>query len=152
LKHQLLNFGEVVNRFKDDQIDAGFVVAGLPTAALMDLTTTKTVSLINFDKEMMERVIAAYPFFIPNVIPGGTYRGIDHDVHTPAVMALLITHDGMSEDIIYNFLKGMFDNIADIQASHAMARNITLENASKGLTAPMHPGAVKFYKEKGIIK
>jgi TRAP transporter TAXI family solute receptor len=116
----------------------------------MDLTTTKDAQLINFTKEDMDRIITAYPFFIANVVPGGTYRGIDEDVLTPAVMALLITHADMPEDVIYNFTKTMFDNIADVQAAHAMARNIKLETATKGLTAPLHPGAAKFYKEKGI--
>ena len=147
---QFLNFGEVSSRFKDEQIDAGFVVAGVPAAALMDLATTKDITLINFDKAMMDALIAANPFFQANVIPGGTYRGVDEDITTPAVMAILITHDEMPEEVIYNFTKSMFENLGDIHASHAMARNITLENATKGLTAPLHPGAAKYYQEMGI--
>jgi TRAP transporter TAXI family solute receptor len=152
MKTEFLDFNGVSNRFKDEQIDAGFVVSGIPTSALMDLTTTKDVKLINFDKETMDRIVEANPFFVPNVIPGGTYSGIDEDVTTPSVMAILITYDDMPEEVIYNFTKGMFDSLADIQASHAMARNITLENAINGLTAPLHPGAERFYKEKGIIE
>ena len=150
MKAELLDFNGVSSRFKDEQIDAGFVVAGVPTSALMDLATTKEISLINFDKETMDRIVAAYPFFVPNVIPAGTYRGINEDVTTPAVMALLITSEEMPEDVIYNFCKGMFENIEEVQGSHAMARGITLENALNGLTAPLHPGAAKFYKEMGM--
>jgi TRAP transporter TAXI family solute receptor len=150
MKVQFLDFSGVSNRFKDNQIDVGFVVSGVPTSALMDLSTTKEINLINFTGEEMDRILAGNPFFIRNTIPSGTYRGVDYDVLTPAVMALLITHDKMPEDVIYNFVKGMFENLADIQVSHAMARNITLESAVKGLTAPLHPGAAKYYKEKGI--
>ncbi|MCL1876388.1 MAG: TAXI family TRAP transporter solute-binding subunit [Synergistaceae bacterium] len=152
MKTEFLDFNGISNRFKDEQIDAGFVVAGVPTSALMDLTTTKEVALLNFDAETMKRIIDANPFFTANVIPAGTYKGINEDITTPSVMAVLITSDSMPEEVIYNFVKGMFDNLADVQTSHAMAKNITLENATQGLTAPLHPGAEKFYKEKGIIK
>jgi TRAP transporter TAXI family solute receptor len=147
---EFLDFGSTSSRFKDNQIDAGFVVAGVPTAAIMDLTTTKNVGIFNFDKETLDAIIKAYPFFVPNVIPAGTYKGIDEDVNTPSVMALLITNDSVSEEIIYNFTKTLFENIADVQRSHAIAGNIKLETATVGLTAPLHPGAAKYYKEAGI--
>ena len=147
---QFLDFAGISDRFKDNQIDAGFVVAGLPTAALMDLTTTRDVNLLSFDDETMGKLVEANPFFVPNVVPAGTYRGIDVDVVTPSVMALLITFDEMPEEVIYNFTKGMFENLDDIQVSYAIARNITLENATNGLTAPLHPGAARYYKEAGI--
>jgi TRAP transporter TAXI family solute receptor len=116
----------------------------------MDLTTTKDVGLMNFDKETLDAIIKAYPFFVPNIIPAGTYKGIDEDVSTPSVMALLITSDNVPDDVIYNFTKTLFENIADVQGSHAMAGNIKLETATVGLSAPLHPGAAKYYKEAGI--
>ena len=147
---QFLDFAGVSDRFKDNQIDAGFVVAGLPTAALMDLTTTRDMNLLSFDDEAMGKLVEANPFFVPNVVPAGTYRGIDTDVVTPSVMALLVTFDEMPEEVIYNFTKTLFENIDEVQDAHAMARNITLENATNGLTAPLHPGATKYYREVGI--
>jgi TRAP transporter TAXI family solute receptor len=147
---EFLDFGGVSSRFKDNQIDAGFVVGGVPTSALMDLTTTKDVALLSFDKDTLEKVIKANPFFVANVIPAGTYRGVDTDTTTPSVMALLITSDSVPEEVIYNFTKTLFENIGDVQASHAMARNIKIETATNGLTAPLHPGAAKYYKEAGI--
>ncbi|MDR1651410.1 MAG: TAXI family TRAP transporter solute-binding subunit [Synergistaceae bacterium] len=147
---EFLDFGGVSSRFKDNQIDAGFVVAGVPASALMDLTTTKDVNILNLDKGTLDSLIAANPFFVANVIPAGTYRGIDADVSTPAVMALLITSEEVPEDVIYNFTKALFENIGDVQASHAMARNINLENATSGLTAPLHNGAAKYYREAGV--
>jgi TRAP transporter TAXI family solute receptor len=150
MKVEFLDFGAVSSRLKDNQIDAGFVVAGVPTAAIMDLTTTKEVELISFDKETIDKLIETNPFFVANVIPSGTYKGIDRDTMTPSVMALLITNDSVPEEVIYNFTKTLFENIADVQGSHAMAKNIRLETATNGLTAPLHPGAAKYYKEAGI--
>ncbi|MCL2147335.1 MAG: TAXI family TRAP transporter solute-binding subunit, partial [Synergistaceae bacterium] len=150
MKAELMDFGGFIKYFKDDKVDAGFVVAGVPTSAIMDLATTEEISLINFDRETMDKIIAANPYFVPNVIPAGTYRGIYEDVITPAVMALLITNEDMPEDVIYNFCKGMFENIDEVQNSHPMARYISLENALHGITAPLHPGAAKFYKEMGL--
>jgi TRAP transporter TAXI family solute receptor len=150
LSVEFLDFGATSSRFKDNQIDAGFVVAGVPTSALMDLTTTRDVDLFNFDKDTLDKIIAENPFFVADVIPANTYRGVDYDVNTPSVMALLITNEDVPEDVIYNFTKGLFENIADVQNSHAMAKNISIETATNGLTAPLHAGAEKYYKEVGV--
>lgn len=147
-----LDFAATASRFKDNQIDAGFVVAGYPVAAIMDLTTTKDVELLNFDDAFLAKLNKEYPFLVKSIIPGKTYRGIDKDIATPAVMAILITHDAVSEEDVYNFTKAMFDNIGDIHASHAKGKEINLKTALEGLTAPLHPGAAKYYKEKGMIK
>ena len=147
-----LDFAATASRFKDNQIDAGFVVAGFPTAAIMDLTTTKDVGLLNFDKAFLDKLHKQYPFFVASKIPGKTYKGIDSDTVTPAVMAILITHADVPEQQIYDFVSSMFKNLDDIAAVHAKGKEITLKGALDGLTAPLHPGAAKFYKEKGLIK
>ncbi|NLD05687.1 MAG: TAXI family TRAP transporter solute-binding subunit [Synergistaceae bacterium] len=151
-KADFLDFGATASRFKDNQIDAGFVVAGFPTAAVMDLTTTKDVGLLNFDKEFLDKLHKKYPFFVASKIPGKTYKGIDKDTVTPAVMAILITHADVPEQQIYDFVSSMFNNLEDIAAVHAKGKEITLKGALDGLTAPLHPGAERFYKEKGLIK
>lgn len=151
-KADFLDFNATSSRFKDNQIDAGFVVAGYPTAALMDLTTTKDVSLISFDKAFLAKLHKKYPFFVASKIPAKTYKGIDKDVATPAVMAILITHEDVPEQQIYDFLTSMYKNLDDIAAVHAKGKEITLKGALNGLTAPLHPGAARFFKEKGLIK
>lgn len=151
-KTDFLDFAATASRFKDNQIDAGFVVAGYPVAAIMDLTTTKDVALLSFDDAFIAKLNKQYPFLVKSVIPGKTYRGIDKDTVTPAVMAILITHDEVPEQDVYNFTKAMFDGIADIHAAHAKGKEINLKTALDGLTAPLHPGAARFYREKGMMK
>lgn len=149
-KADFLDFAQTASRFKDNQIDAGFVVAGFPTAAIMDLTTTKDVGLLNFSDDMLKKLHKAYPFFVKSTIPAKTYKGIDKPVNTPAVMAILITNKSVPEEEIYQFLTAMFTNLKDVAAVHAKGKEITLKGALDGLTAPLHPGAVKFFKEKGM--
>ena len=150
MKVDFLDFGQTTTRFKDNQIDAGFVVAGYPTASVMDLALTKDIALLSFDDAFLAKLSKAHPYFVASHIPGKTYRGVDNDVKTPAVMAILVTHDKVADDVIYNFTKGMFDNIADVHISHAKAKEITLKTALDGLTVPLHPGAAKYFKEKGL--
>lgn len=150
MKVDYLDFGATTSRFKDNQIDAGFVVAGYPTASIMDLATSKPITLLNFSKEFLAELAKAHPYFVPSVIPGGTYTGMDADINTPAVMAILITNDKVSDEAIYEFTKELYANINDVHAAHAMAKEIKLQTALDGLTIPLHPGAAKFYKEKGM--
>ena len=118
----------------------------------MDLTTTKDVTLLSFDDEMLATLQKEYPFFVPSTVPANTYSGITTETKTPAVMAILITNDSVPEEQIYEFLTAMYGNLADIAAVHAKGKEITLEGALDGLTCPLHPGAEKFFKEKGILK
>ncbi len=150
MKVDFLDFGATTERFKNDQIDAGFVVSGFPTASIMDLASSKEVTLVNFDKEFLAKLTAAHPYFVASVIPAGTYKGLDRDANTPAVMAILVTNANLSEQLVYEFTKAMFDGIETIQGSHAKAKDITLAGALEGLTVPLHPGAAKYYKEKGL--
>ena len=153
MKVDFLDFGATTNRFKDNQIDAGIVVAGYPTASVMDLALTKDIEMLDFDKEFLTKLSKAHPYFVASVIPANTYSKITKDINTPAVMAILVTHDKVSDDVIYNFTKAMFANIGVIHAAHAKGKEINLETALNGLgSVPLHPGAAKFYKEKGMIK
>ncbi len=152
MKVDFLDFAATTNRFKDNQIDAGLVVAGYPTASVMDLAMTKDITLMDFDKAFLAKLTKEHPYLVPSVIPANTYNKITKDVNTPAVMAILVTYEKMPEDVIYTFTKAMYDNLADIQASHAQGKEITLQGALEGLTVPLHPGAAKYFKEKGLIK
>lgn len=150
MKIDHLDFGATTNRFKDNQIDAGFVVAGFPTASIMDLTTTKEVRLLSLDEAFITQLRKAHPYFVSSVIPAGTYRGIDKDTMTPAVEAMLVAHDKVPDSIIYEFVKNLYANLDLVHASHATAKQIEIKSALDGVTLPVHPGAAKFFREKGL--
>ena len=152
LKANPLDFAQTSARFKDNQIDAGLVVAGYPTASIMDLTTSKDVDLLNFDKAFLDKLHKKYPFFIASKVPAKTYKGINHETNTPAVMAILITNAKVADKDIYNFLDAMYKNTAHLAAVHQKGKEIKLATALKGISIPLHPGAEKFFKDKGIIK
>ncbi len=149
-KVDFLDFNNTTSRFKDGQIDAGFVVAGYPTASIMDLATLKNVDLVSFSDEFLTALSAKYPFFAKSVIPAGTYTGVDHDVQTPAVMAMLVCREDLPEDLVYKLTKAFWENVRDLDNVHAKAKLITLETALEGLSVPLHPGAAKYYTEAGL--
>ena len=98
----------------------------------------------------MARLTEEYPYFIKDAIPAGTYRGIDRDIVTPAVMAMLICEAGLPDNVVYRFTKALWENIADLHKVHPKAALITLETALNGVSVPVHPGAARFYVEKGM--
>jgi TRAP transporter TAXI family solute receptor len=93
-----------------------------------------------------------YPFFTKAVVPKGSYKGVDQDVPTVAVMAILVAGSEMEEGMAYQITKAIFDNLKDIERAHAKGKELTLETALVGMSIPLHPGAEKFFKEKGIKK
>lgn len=145
-----LDFNNTTQRFKDGQLDVGFVVAGYPTSSIMDLATTHDIDLVGFNDEFMDKLVKEFPFFIKDVIPAGTYQGVDKDTPTPAVMAMLVCDADLPDDEVYKFTKALWDNIADLHKIHAKAKLITLATALDGVSVPVHPGAAKFYAEKGM--
>jgi TRAP transporter TAXI family solute receptor len=87
-----------------------------------------------------------------NTIPANTYNGQTEAVPTVAIQNFLVSHEGVSADAAYKMTKAIFEHLPDLQAAHAAAKSITRENAAKNPPAPLHPGAVKYYKEVGLIK
>lgn len=150
MKTDFLDFNNTTQRFKDGQLDAGFVVAGYPTSSIMDLATMHDVDLVEFNDDFLNKLVAEYPYFVKSVIPAGTYQGVDRDVKTPAVMALLVCDADLPEDLVYRMTKALWDNIEELRPIHAKAQLITLETALDGVSVPLHNGAARFYKEKGM--
>ena len=85
-------------------------------------------------------------------IPANTYKGQEREVLTPAVRAMLVARRDLSDDIVYKFTKAIFDNLGQFHSAHAAAKGLTLQTALNGMPVPLHPGAEKFYREKGIAR
>ena len=152
-----LNNSQSAERLADGQIDAYFYAAGWPVAAMVQLASTKGMSLHSFTQEDLEKINQIIPAYIPSKIPGGVYEGVDQDVRTPAGSALLVVSSDVSDDLVYGRTKALWnDNTRKLlDNGHAKGKQITAETALDGVAAlgvPLHPGAERFYKEAGLLK
>ena len=150
IQPQYQSFGDSADALKDGKIDAAFIVAGAPTPAIQELCTSATAYLVPIDGAIADKLMADSPFYTAYNIPAGTYPGQTADVTTVTVKATLIVSTSASEDVVYNLTKAIFDNIDDIKAAHAKGAELSLENATSGMTAPFHKGAAKYFAEKNI--
>jgi len=149
-KTEYLSFGESVELMKNRQLDATLLSAGLGVSAIRDLASTTPVSIVEVPKEVVEAI--GEPVFISTPVPAGTYDGVTEDVDTVAIRNFLITREGLSEDLVYEMTKQIFENHDDLLAAHSAAEGIKLETAATGMPLPLHPGAEKYYKEAGVLK
>ncbi|MDD2574019.1 MAG: TAXI family TRAP transporter solute-binding subunit [Bacillota bacterium] len=145
---QYLSFAEAANNLKDGNVDVAFVTAGHPTAAIQDIGAQHDVKLVVVEDDMADGLIAKYPFYTKIIVPGGTYSGIDEDIKTVAVQAMLAIDAGLDEDIAYNMLKTMYDNHDRMKVAHTTAgEKIKPETGLDGMGIELHPGADKYFNE-----
>ena len=153
MRRERLGVAESVNALKDKKIDAFFWVGGLPTAAVTDLGASPGVKIKLLDiANLVPAMTKKYGnIYIQDVIPKGTYPGQTTDNRQATVLNLLVVHENMSEQTAYNITKAVFDYQKDLVAVHKEAANITFQNQKEADSpVPWHPGALKFYKEKGV--
>ena len=152
VKGQYLSYVESADQFKDKHIDSFFLTTGIPNSALMDVANTRPIKLLSIEDAMVAKITQQYPFLAPAKIPANTYKGQTEEVKTIAVMAVLIAHPKLSEDVGYNITKALIENQAELASAHAKGKELNLQGAVKGVSIPFHPGAAKYYKEKGVLK
>lgn len=148
-KVEYLPFAESVELIKNRQLDATLQSAGLGMAAIRDLASTMALNYVEIPQDVVTNINnAAYQ---AATIPAGTYDGQEADVPTVAITNILVTHEGVSDDVAYLMTKLLFDNLNQLGNAHSAAKDIKLENAAKDLPIPLHPGAERFYKEAGAL-
>jgi uncharacterized protein len=148
-----LGVSESAGAIKDGKIDAFFWVGGLPTAAITDLGATPGIKIkVLNSADAVPKMREKYgPLYVKGVIPAKTYPGQDADVPIAVVWNVLICNEKMKGDVAYDILKTLFDHKAELVASHRDARYLFLETqAGGGSPIPFHPGAIRYYAEKGI--
>jgi TRAP transporter TAXI family solute receptor len=146
-KVEYLPFAESVELMKNRQLDATLQSAGLGVASIKDLATSVPITVVEVPAAVIAKVGIPYQ---AATIPAGTYSGQDTPVSTAAVQNFLVTRADANDDLVYEMTKAMFENLPEMAAAHAAARSIKLEDAAKGSPVPLHPGAVRYYKEKGV--
>jgi len=149
VKVSRLSFKESGNAFKDNQIDAFFVTAGVPNTAVVELAVTRPIQLLNIDGEEAEKLVTDHPFYTNITIAKDVY-GTEADINTIAVRALIIARADLNEGEVYNFTKALYENLDTLGQSHAKGKEVLLEEAKDGVTVAMHPGAAKYFSEAGL--
>lgn len=147
---EYLPYGESVELLKNRQIDVTLQSAGLGNPALRDLATGVDVVFVPVPPEVIARI--GDRAYLAGKIPANTYRGQSADVATASVVNFLVTHEGVSENVVYRMTKAMFENLDQLVAAHAAAKTIKLEHAVAAMPIPLHPGARRYYREVGLIK
>jgi TRAP transporter TAXI family solute receptor len=152
IRKQGLTVNASVDALKDGKIDAFFWSGGLPTASLLDLASTVgiTAKLLSNDEvlpKLQEQFTPGLYFRL--VIPKGTYPGVNYDSGSVGVANALIVKDTMSDELAYELTKVLFDRQPDLAAIHPEAKKLNVDTAVHGSPAPFHPGAIRYYEERG---
>ena len=148
-KVEYLPFAESVDLMKNRQLEATLQSAGLGVASLKDLCTSTEITVVAVPREVVDKI---GPPFVSVMIPANTYTGQDKDVPTAAVVNYLVTSSAVSDDLAYQMTKLIFESLPELANSHAAGNEIRLETAAMGSPVPLHPGAMRYYREKGLIK
>ena len=150
IKPQYQSFADSADALKDGKIDAAFIVAGAPTPAITELCTTNSAYLVPIDGAVADALMASCPFYTVYTVPAETYPGQTEDVKTVTVKATLIVNADATEEDVYNLTAAIFDNAEAITAENAKGAELSIENATSGMTVPFHAGAAKYFAEKGV--
>ncbi len=148
-KVEYLPFAESVDLMKNRQLDATLQSAGLGVAAIKDLASSVEIVVVEVPAAVVDKVGTPY---VKATIPANTYTGQAADVQTAAVVNYLVTHSDVKDDTVYAMTKAVFDNLPELAAAHSAGKEITLKGALAGMPVPLHPGAERFFREKGLMK
>ena len=137
----------------DDKIDVMVYAAGNPNGVLQEATQTCKVRILNVDKDTIDKLMKSNPFYVKASILGGLYSGNPNNIDTFGVKASLVTSEKAGTDVVYNMTKSVFENFDNFKTLHPVFSSLKKEDMIKeGNSAPLHPGAVKYFKESGLLK
>lgn len=141
------------SRFKTGELDAMLDATGIGNSWVTDIMGDGSVyEILSFTDEEIEAFCAEYPFFSKMVIPANTYAGQTEDVQTVGIWTVVVADKDLDEEVAYNIVKTMFDNKEELVKAHNFFKDMEPENITTSLSAPLHPGAEKYYKEIGVIQ
>ncbi|TVR11155.1 MAG: TAXI family TRAP transporter solute-binding subunit [Salinarimonadaceae bacterium] len=147
ISEQFLPFGEAVDALRDGRIDAAFLTAGIPTAAVIDLGATHNVSIVPIEPDKGQEIADMWPFYSTITIPAGTYSGVEQDLPTVTVMAMIVASADLEADVVERMLEVLYSDstLERLCNTHVRGCDITLASAQEAMPIPLHPGAEAFY-------
>lgn len=146
-----LSQNESAEALVDGVVDAVFLNFAYPGAAVEQMVTVRDIDLVSLEPDMLEKIIEKYPYFVPTVIPAGTYRGVDYDVLALGDSNVIVAHASMPEDVAYQIVKTIFENAEALHPVHPVAMQLTPQNGVLS-PIPLHPGAERYFREVGALE
>jgi TRAP transporter TAXI family solute receptor len=152
IKPQFLSAPEATEALKDGMVDAAMYLLGTPAPTLMELATQRKIVFISMEPEKAKAFCEKYPFYSQVTVKAGTYKDQTQDFNTLNYYGIFICNKDMEEKLAYDIMKAVFEHKEELDQIHVAFKDIKLQNATKSIAIPLHPGAEKFLKEKGVIK
>lgn len=152
IKEDLSSFTQAVDKIKDGNLHATLITAGVPTAAVTDFAQSHALKVIPLAGSEIGELLKQQPYYTRVQLPANSYKGQTAPVDTLAVMAVWTTHDAVPDNVAYEVTKALYENTAIMGQVHVQGKNIQLSTATAVGTVPLHPGALRYFKEKGIVK
>jgi len=156
-KPAYLSFSESITAIKDGTVDVGVISAGYPVASILDLARQIPIRLIPYSEAEMKALITRHPYYVKVVIPKGTYQGVNVDTLTRGISTALFCRQDLSENLVYQLIKALYEHPKEKDAIHPQAKQWNLGTIFRGADyttqyIPFHPGAITYLKEKGLWK
>ncbi|MEI2358174.1 TAXI family TRAP transporter solute-binding subunit [Mesobacillus zeae] len=147
-----LSFSEGIEGIKNGTTDVAFLSSGYPNSGIMELAAVDDVVIIPVPEELTLKMKKKFPAIEKGSIPANTYKGAGKEVPTVKVSNVLVTNEDLPDEAVYELTKTLFDNLDDLQNAHSAAGQIDVKKSAENLPLPLHPGAKKYYEEKGILQ
>lgn len=151
IKAEYPSNSDTADRMKDGLLDGMLTTTGAPNATFQEMCMSADCTLLSFSDEDCDKIIAQYPFFAKYTIPAGSYEGQTEDVQTLCVQSVLAVSTDLSEDLVYDLTKTLWENQTELSGMLSALSDLSVDNALDGITIDYHPGAVKYYKEIGMM-
>ncbi len=148
---EFLSFAEGTEALKDKVVDAALLGVLYPAPAVVELSMHNAIRLIPLAQNEVEKMVQGNQVFVKATIPSGTYKGVDVDTVTVSVPCLVVSRPDLPDEVAYKIVKAVFEHKDELDLMHSAFKDTTLENATKTVI-PLHPGAIKYFKEKGVYK
>jgi len=154
MDHNFIGYRQASDAFKNGQLDAFWVFVSYPNASVTEAAMQNDIDLVDLykDGESID-LFTQYPYFSKVIIPAGTYKGVDHDVNSFQDRTLWIVNKDVPDDVVYKILEVTFskEGLQHMVNAHKSAKDMSIDAGGAGMATEMHPGAIKFWKEKGVL-